>query len=360
MDNKDITKRRNIGIDLLRIIAMLYVVILHSLYHGGLIENVVFKTPNYMVAWGLEIWSLCAVNIFALVSGYVGYREEYKPTCKRYIQLWLEVVFYSFVIALVIPLLFSEKISAASLLRSLMPVTKGAYWFFTAYTCVVLVSPIVFAGVKELSSQVCKRLLVVLIGMIPVWSMVSDPFKLHKGYSAGWLLIMFCMGAILKKTKLPERIKAPIAFTGILLMSTITFALQLLQEGESGLFDSKVTFSTYISPTIVIMAVCYLCLFEKLRINNRYLTNAIKTLAPGAFAVYLINDNNLFRKHFIEQRFQPLLTVNAMKALVIIVASSVLFVVVCLALDLLRRKLFMILKIEELTSSLEKKIIQLF
>ena len=120
------------------------------------------------------------------------------------------------------------------------------------------------------------------------------------------------------------------------------------------------TFSTYISPTIVIMAVCYLCLFEKLRINNRYLTNAIKTLAPGAFAVYLINDNNLFRKHFIEQRFQPLLTVNAMKALVIIVASSVLFVVVCLALDLLRRKLFMILKIEELTSSLEKKIIQLF
>ena len=80
---------RNYGIDLLRVIAMLYVVILHSLGAGGVLETAAEGSITYKTAWAVEIAAFGAVNIFAIISGYVSYSETDKPiNLKNYLSLW--------------------------------------------------------------------------------------------------------------------------------------------------------------------------------------------------------------------------------------------------------------------------------
>ena len=69
---------RNRGVDLLRLISMLFVVVLHSLGRSGVLKADA-DSGLYKAAWLIEIFCYGAVNIFALISGYVGYRDEKRP-----------------------------------------------------------------------------------------------------------------------------------------------------------------------------------------------------------------------------------------------------------------------------------------
>ena len=73
---KDKQNGRNYGIDLLRIISMVMIQILHILGNGGILNASIGAPVRNNVAWFLEIASYCAVNCYALISGYVGYGRK--------------------------------------------------------------------------------------------------------------------------------------------------------------------------------------------------------------------------------------------------------------------------------------------
>lgn len=77
---------RNIGIDLLRIFAMLMIIVLHLLGQGGILREDL-SIYNEVANW-LDICSCCGVNIFAIISGYVGIKSEWKV--KRIIKIELQ------------------------------------------------------------------------------------------------------------------------------------------------------------------------------------------------------------------------------------------------------------------------------
>ena len=81
-------ERRNYGIDLLRIVSMNMIVMLHVLGIGSFLDNVEGITIEYATMWFLETASLCAVNCFALISGYVGFGRKFKLS--KLMQLWIE------------------------------------------------------------------------------------------------------------------------------------------------------------------------------------------------------------------------------------------------------------------------------
>ena len=68
-------KEYNRGIELLRIILMFMVVILHVLGAGGILSNADPMSGQYFAGWALETVCYGAVDTFALVSGYVMWRE---------------------------------------------------------------------------------------------------------------------------------------------------------------------------------------------------------------------------------------------------------------------------------------------
>ena len=71
-------KERNYGVDLLRIVSMAMIAMLHVLGHGGVLNASVNNVMVYSLAWLLEVGAYCAVNCYALISGYVGYGGKFK------------------------------------------------------------------------------------------------------------------------------------------------------------------------------------------------------------------------------------------------------------------------------------------
>ena len=92
-------KTRYIGIECCRIIAMLMICNLHVLGMGGVLDKVENqKDIYYFLANILEAFSYSAVNIFILISGYVGLYSQF--SYKKMSKFWLQIIFYTISITL--------------------------------------------------------------------------------------------------------------------------------------------------------------------------------------------------------------------------------------------------------------------
>ena len=73
---KNMKKERNYGIDCLRLVAMFMIVIIHILGKGGIVKAA--TGYKFAEAWFWEISTCCAVNCYAMISGYVYYSDSEK------------------------------------------------------------------------------------------------------------------------------------------------------------------------------------------------------------------------------------------------------------------------------------------
>ena len=62
---------KNYGIELLRVISMIYVMLLHGLGRGGILSNAETGTMYYYVSWFLQVLAYPAVNIFMASSCFL-------------------------------------------------------------------------------------------------------------------------------------------------------------------------------------------------------------------------------------------------------------------------------------------------
>ena len=133
---------RNYGVDALRIFSMFLVLILHILQKGDLLSGAFNAATG--TAWALEIMAYCAVDIYALISGFVGYTDKPKPfRCVKPLRLWVQVFTYSFGITLAAFLVFPQKVTEKQLFSSLVPIASRPYWYFTAYILLLILQPFV-------------------------------------------------------------------------------------------------------------------------------------------------------------------------------------------------------------------------
>lgn len=132
--------KRNIGIDLLKIVSMLMIVTLHMLGHGGVLDNMPPMSRCYQVAWLIEIACYGAVNCYALASGFLTARCN----IRKLMELWLQVMFYSLLITIVMECtVLHGTISREEWIYSFFPVTSGKNWYVTAYFGMMCLIPMI-------------------------------------------------------------------------------------------------------------------------------------------------------------------------------------------------------------------------
>lgn len=90
-NNTLITNKRNYGIDCLRIVSMIMVAVLHVVGLGGVLSALESSPTWYNIVWLIRVAAYCAVDCYALISGYVGVFAKHKYS--NYIVLWLNVAF---------------------------------------------------------------------------------------------------------------------------------------------------------------------------------------------------------------------------------------------------------------------------
>lgn len=349
---------RNVGIDLLRPVSMFFVVVLHALGHGGLLDGSPAGSAAYRAAWGLEAFAFCAVDIFALISGYVSYRGERRPTrFSSYLALWLEVVFYGLVINAAFLLIKPSSVSLMRAAAVCAPVMTNRYWYFTAYTGLIIIKPVLDAGLGRISQRTAIKVFIAVFAVFSALNNVIDAFSLGKGYSFAWIALLYVMGATMKKCDIGAGVKPVFAAVGIIALWLVTWAWKLFWKTDflpGGYVDDRL-FVSYVSPTVLGMAVLFVILFSKLR-PGRFARKAARFAAPGAFAVYVINEHWLIRTEIMKGNFAFLAQKPVPVMLAAVVGFAAAFVLASLAVDKLRQLLFRAARVDRAAEWVDRRL----
>lgn len=354
--NSKTTNNRNIGIDALRILSMFYVIILHILGHGGILDNAI--GINHYIVTFINVFSDCAVDIFILISGYVGYSEhKHSSVSTKFLTLWSQVFFYSFGIALCFILLNPGTICIKDLIRSLFPVASDQYWFFSNYVPLLFLMPFLNGFIKNVGIKGLTKLVAVIFVLFSVYMVfvarlgTADPFLLYYGYSAIWFISLYIIGAWIKCINLQSKVKIKTSISIILLCVVISWLFKFV---FTGLFQTSALVS-YTSPTVLITAIAYLIIFSKLEIGPK-LKKWIAFFAPSAFGVYLIHDNNLIRRYFISRYFNYITTAPAYLLILEVLGCALGILFAGMLIEKLRQLLFKALKINKYVQRAGEKI----
>lgn len=355
--------QRNYGIDLLRIISMCFVLLLHVLGAGGILNSTEPYSLKYETMWIIESLAYCAVNCYALISGYVGVFSKYRFS--NFIVLWIRVLFYSVIITLIMKCFFPQTVGIKAIVCAFFPVFTGQYWYFTAYFVLFLFIPLLNHIIKTFNQRV---LFICIIGIIisfsiinPVFDIVfGDVLELNDGYSALWLIVMYLVGGYIRKyglfTSLTTKILLALYFLSSLLTLVSKNAIQLITKAVFGRELYGNLFVSYTSITVLTAGIFLLLFFEKITIKNRTVIKIINVLSPLSFSVYIIHAQPVLYEMLIKDKF-IWITDYATPVMVAVIIGIVIGIFgACCLIEQVRERLFTLLHFKDKLRLAESKL----
>ena len=194
---KTIIKKRNAGIDLLRVISMIGIVYNHVLFQG----RGIYKYNRYKIKIKSSLtYIFWHDNVYALLSGIVGYKST---KYSNLFYLWLSVIFYS--LGFRYYYLKYKKVARVfgKLYEEYYPAVYGRYWYFSSYFGMFIFLPAINKGVQYLNKSEFNLLVMSIFGIYSFWHTYhnsrSDFFRMHRGLSTIWLLCLYIMGVYIGK-----------------------------------------------------------------------------------------------------------------------------------------------------------------
>lgn len=337
-----VPRQRSAGIDLLRIVAAFYIILLHVLGWGGLYGATADGSYQNSVSGLLYLWGFCGANIFGLISGYVGYSETETPIpWKNLLRLWLEVVFYDVGLTLLTLWLRPGNASCGELITMCFPLLTKSHWYFTVYAALIPFMPLLNSAVRGCQEKTLLQFLAAVFLFLLPFACYFDQTHFFTGYSLFWLLLLYLTGAILKKTGFGASLPPLVYLAGIVLMNAVSFLLSNHWRGFT-VYDTFIGpegVKHFMFPSHYLSAIFHLLLFSRMKFP-RTISKWIAALAQGAFAVYIINTQKHVWDGYLQDRFVSWAFCSPMGIAVRAVAVSALFVAVSLIVDYLRRQLF--------------------
>ena len=354
---------RNYGIDLLRMGSMLLVTLLHILGNDGVLAAAAEGSAGYWCAWFLECAAFCAVDCYALISGYVGWRSEFR--LGRLLSLWLQVFFWSVVSAGVMFLTHPETFSLLGVMQALFPVLSERYWYFTAYFVMCFFTPLLNLAIRSLpreklwSSALGITALLSLVSTVTPW---KDTLVLNGGYHFIWLGVLYLLGGCLSRYPVTlfrrngARLAAYLLCTAVLLLSKpLLRAATTLAYGQ-GLHDGALI--SYLSPLVIAQAVLLLSFFTRLRV--RPLTPLVGRLCAASFGVYLIHTGSYFWSYLLRGAFAPLTAHSAPLLVGEVLLSALGIYAACALPEICREKLFALARLPRAADAVGDRITRLW
>ena len=146
--------KRERQFEVMRTIAMFFIVIYHILTHG-VGRDVFFNAyspvsmTNILFSDFLLVFCSISVNLYVMVSGYFLADLNFKMS--RIVRIWVQTCFYSSVITIIMMSLGLFPFNIVSIGKSFFPLSTDAYWFVTQFIGLMILSPLLMMLIKQLS-----------------------------------------------------------------------------------------------------------------------------------------------------------------------------------------------------------------
>ena len=355
MDNKG----KNYGIDALRILSMFMVVVLHIFNAGGVLGATGRFTSQYEVGWLIQNATFCAVDGYALISGYVWVNAKYRY--RNIMELWLQVVFYTVTITALFAVFSPSSVSLLSWLKALFPVMFNQYWYFSSYFALFLFIPLLNIIIQKAEKKQLLIYIVIILFFFGVLQILffSNAFGTNEGYSAIWLMILYLVGGYLGKYGIGKNVRTVKFLIGYLIAVCLTWlsklciellTLRILGEVRAGNY-----FIRYESPFIFMAAIFLLLFFANLKISN-FWKKIIGFLSPMAFGVYLIHVHPLVFLGILKEGFTEYASLPWVLEILAVLGTAAVIYLICSLIDFIRLQLFKALHIRQKLDSFEEHI----
>ena len=275
---------RDSNVELLRIISTLGVIILHINSGGKGFSYVSDLFLNYHIMLLVELFFICAVNVFILIFGYFNY-EKTSASLSKPLALLIQLIVYTEARYLINIVLKTESFSIPQFIYKLVPMN----WYLSLYVVLFLLAPFINCLLKKISRQNFNVLLGIMLFVFSVWptflDLLSEKVNVSlssmytigtngsgQGYTIVNFVLLYIIGVYIRK----YHIQIKHSFFWYL---TCVFALLLY---------SRLSFGgalSYCNPIIILQTVCIFLTFQKMNLSS----NVINRLAKGSFSAYLLH-----------------------------------------------------------------------
>lgn len=343
-------KKRDYGLDLLRIICMAMVVCHHFCNHGGLIDATVPGSGNWYISNLLFALSFVAVNCFVLLSGYFQCTTQFK--LKRVVATWVQVVVYSVGLYIAAKLLLGG-LSVTELLKSALPVVTDQYWFVTAYLLMYMVSPFLNCTIAAMGKRMHFMCCCVLLGIFCVahnLAYIYDFGDVDGGYTFLWFCVLYIVAAYIR---LYVPVEGKQRKWGLLVYGLCALGVGLARFAAhyvtTAIFGTPMLTSFFYSYNSILVVPASIGLFLAMRTINAegIAAKLIGFFAPLAFGVYLIHDHPSIRP-MLWSILKPYIFADSIWLIPYGLACTAGIFLVCCAVEWLRQKVFKLCRVSEL------------
>lgn len=296
-------KKINWGIELLRIVCMLMIILLHILYKGEILYSDTLAPMILNQAWILEALCYGAVNCYVMISGWLLAQSD-RVKRSRVIRLWGQTLFYSVIIGLICVIVF-DNVSGMDIVRTFMPVSSNSYWFITNYIILYLLHPVLNKAVQALEQRKFRDLLILLVLIFCVWPNIMpffDTVDTSNGYSLPWFIILYLTGVYFRLYT-PKWVKVKKCFPAYVIIALSTYLARMvcivMQDRISIVGYYTDSFYAYNSIPVYIASIFLFLSFATVTLNitqGKAAAKAVLFFSTATLDVYLIHEQVILRQ----------------------------------------------------------------
>ena len=370
-EKKKPKKQRNVGIDLIRILAMYGIILNHILYQGKGLSKYKQYVKELLLLHSLSFWHN---DGFVLISGVIGYKSN---KYSNLLYLWLETIFYSVGIHLYFQKFKKNSIIIEKLSIEFFPVVYDRYWYFTQYFGMFLFLPIINKGIASLTKYEHKLIVISTLGIFTFWRHYKNPkkdiFYLNRGYSSLWFITFFITGSYIGKYNINYSGKKRYFFCFICLfiyICCIIFYYKLINNqlynrngsyGKELLLFLKYFINIDLDGFFKVIQSISISLFFLNIQYNKYLSKIICFIGPLTFGVYLIHIHLIIDRNIISKIFKnDNSNLSLSSSIILVLLKDLKIFGICIIIEYIRNIIFNFLKIKKICIFLENKANKLF
>lgn len=358
--DKHAKNNRNLGIDLLRALAMFFVIIWHLIGQGGLLGHAQPGSIKYWVLSVVQILTICCVNLYGLTTGYLMWDKPFRLS--RVVKLWATTVFWSVAVSCVLFILFPETRTFEEIVSMFLPILRGRYWFFTAYFVVMMISPVLNLVIRSLTKGQYRLLLAALFlifGVIPVGSLGYDVLRISTGHHFSWMIVLYIIGGYLRRFPTEKASSSYQWLLGYFFFAAVHLVYKFVVT-VVGLSSFANLLLAYPSPLVVGESICLFLYFKDAfsGISEKgTLGKLIRFAAPGVYSVYVIHVHpKVYWNTDIIGLFRAWDSWNVVAVCAAMIAAAAALFAICVCLDAARRWLFTCLGIDRTANKISNRI----
>lgn len=348
------------------------IIILHVVHHGGGISERPFSS-NWCIGWLWFLISVCAVNCFGILSGYVGLGQRHKLST---IFNWCFIAsFYSIVISLIFYKFVLSSVSIGAIFKSFFPYIFKHNWYFISYFVVYFFMPYIDKMIYALKDEELKRILLYILILFCILPTLfqKDLYSTGNGFTPFWLALLYIVGASLKKLKVNNSTfvhawckHSNLVYAMCLLcLIALKFLFMFISSSSPNIIIKNLFaqwgwyISSYPSPLVICISVSLLFLLEKIQVSCVF-QRLLCFLVPMNFSVLFIHAHPLIYDVYVKDCLKPILNFNVFSFFVLIPFICIIIYCLCIFIDSLREKVFRHLRIYNLCLYMEQSMSALF